>query len=237
MGVLGGMGPAATADFLAKLVAATPAASDQEHLPVIARSIPAIPDRSRAILCDGPSPLPALKAGLAQLRAAGCTLAVMPCNTAHHWFEPLAREMPMLHIVDAVADALRRFGVTAGPVGLLATSGTIAAGIYQNRLAYQDRRTGTGFEILVPTPDEQTRLVEASIRAIKAGHWTDAQAALEQAVARLRESGVQATVLGCTELPLVLRPEAADHPLVDSTAALAEACVAALRGTGMGRAA
>lgn len=232
LGVLGGMGPAATADFLAKLVAATPAASDQDHLPVIAQSIPTIPDRSRAILGEGPSPLPALKAGLARLRAAGCTLAVMPCNSAHYWFEALAGDLPMLHIVDAVAGALRRQGIDGGSIGLLATSGTVAAGIYQDRLA------GTGFEILVPSATDQAEAVEAAIRAIKAGQWQAAGANLERALDRLRARGVRATVLGCTELPLVLRPEAAPaHPLIDSTAALAEACVAALRGPALGRAA
>jgi len=232
LGVLGGMGPAATADFLKKLVAMTPAATDQEHLPVIAQSIPTIPDRSRAILGQGPSPLPALKAGLARLRAAGCALAVMPCNSAHYWYDALAGELPMLHIVDAVAAALRRRGIEGGPIGLLATSGTVAAGIYQDRLA------GTGFEILVPTPTDQADLVEAGIRAIKAGEFDIAGGALRLAVARLRTRGIHATVLGCTELPLVLSsaPDAT-HLFIDSTAALAEACVAALRGPALNRAA
>ena len=232
LGVLGGMGPAATADFLAKLVAATPARSDQDHLPVIAQSIPTIPDRSRAILGQGPSPLPALKAGLARLRAAGCALAVMPCNSAHYWFEALAGDLPMLHIVDAVAAALRRQGIESGPIGLLATGGTVAAGIYQDRLA------GTGFEILVPTAADQADLVDASIQAIKAGKWAAAHRALRLASDRLQARGARATVLGCTELPLVLRPDtAAACPLIDSTAALAEACVVALRGPAVDRAA
>ena len=225
LGVLGGMGPAATADFLAKLVAATPAATDQEHLSVIAQSIPTIPDRSQAILGRGPSPLPALKAGLSRLRTAGCALAVMPCNSAHYWYDALAGDLPMLHIVDAVVGALRRRGLASGPIGLLATSGTVASGIYQQRLA------GTGFELLVPTPDDQARLVQPAIGAIKAGDYAAARAGLDLAVERLRAHGAQATVLGCTELPLVLN-QASDgrHPFIDSTAALAEACVGALRG-------
>lgn len=232
LGVLGGMGPAATADFLTKLVAMTPAATDQEHLPVIAQSIPTIPDRSRAILGHGPSPLPALKAGLARLRAAGCALAVMPCNSAHYWYDDLAGELPMLHIVDAVVASLRRRGIEGGPIGLLATTGTVAAGIYQDRLA------GTGFEIQVPTAADQAELVEAAIRAIKAGALDHAGTALRLAGARLRTRGIRATVLGCTELPLVLAsaPDAS-HPFIDSTAALAEACIAALRGPALPRAA
>jgi aspartate racemase len=232
LGVLGGMGPAATADFLTKLVALTPAATDQEHLPVIAQSIPSIPDRSRAILGQGPSPLPALKAGLARLRAAGCVLAVMPCNSAHYWYDALAGELPMLHIVDAVAAALRRHGIDGGPIGLLATSGTVAAGIYQDRLA------GTGFEIVTPAAADQADLVEAAIRAIKAGDHDGAGAFLGVAVGRLRRRGIRATVLGCTELPLVLpsAPDAA-HPFIDSTAALAEACIAALHKPALDRAA
>jgi len=232
LGVLGGMGPAATADFLTKLVAMTPAATDQDHLPVIAQSIPTIPDRSHAILGQGPSPLPALKAGLARLRAAGCALAVMPCNSAHYWYDALAGELPMLHIVDAVAAALRRQGIDGGPIGLLATSGTVAAGIYQDRLA------GTGFEIVTPAAEDQADLVEAAIRAVKAGEFESAGTWLRSAVGRLRTRGIRATVLGCTELPLVLAsaPDA-PHPFIDSTAALAAACVAALRGPALTRAA
>ncbi|HEV2677025.1 MAG TPA: amino acid racemase [Aliidongia sp.] len=232
LGVLGGMGPAATADFLAKLVLMTPAASDQDHLPVIAQSIPTIPDRSSAILGQGPSPLPALTAGLARLRAAGCILAVMPCNSAHYWFDALAGTLPMLHIVDAVARSLRFQGIEGGPIGLLATGGTVAAGIYQDRLA------GTGYDLVVPAPEDQVELVDPSIRAIKAGDLDGARVALRLALARLQTRGVGATVLGCTELPLVLRPEpAATHLLIDSTAALAQACVAALRDPVLGRAA
>jgi aspartate racemase len=225
LGVLGGMGPAATADFLAKLVAATPAANDQEHLSVIVQSIPTIPDRSRAILGQGPSPLPALRAGLARLRVAGCALAAMPCNSAHYWYDALAGELPMLHIVDAVVDTLRNRGIDGGPIGLLATAGTVAAGIYQDRLA------GTGFEILVPSAEEQAGLVDATIRGIKAGEIGRATIDLRQAMVLLQARGTRATVLGCTELPLVLvAPPHAAHPVIDSTAALAQACVAALRG-------
>jgi len=233
LGVLGGMGPAATADFLAKLVAATPAETDQDHLSVIAQSIPTIPDRSTAILGRGPSPLPALRQGLARLRAAGCTLAAMPCNSAHYWFDLLTPDLPMLHIVDAVAAALKQAGIERGPIGLLATGGTVAAGIYQRRLAGSTR-----FEVLTPAPQDQVELVDAAIRLVKAGAFDAARPLVDRAVAQLRAHGSHATVLGCTELPLVLPADANPaHPIVDSTAALAAACVAAMRDTSLGRAA
>src|SRR5690606_23936695 len=85
IGVLGGMGPLATVDFMQKLVAATPASRDQEHVPALISAIPQIPDRTRAFQGHGASPLPAMLACARRLEAAGAGVIVMPCNTAHIW--------------------------------------------------------------------------------------------------------------------------------------------------------
>jgi aspartate racemase len=137
LGVLGGMGPAATVKFLEVLVSMTPADCDQEHLPVIVSFAPHIPDRTAAILDNGDDPSVAMQVELARLQQAGAKLICIPCNTAHFWFDALAAaaSVPMLHIVDAVADRLAFVVPLAKRVGLLATSGTLAAKVYHGRLA------------------------------------------------------------------------------------------------------
>ena len=107
LGILGGMGPLATADFYAKLIAQTPAARDQDHVPVVIYAVPQVPDRTAALLRGGATPVPALLAGLRTLVAAGAQAIAMPCNTAHAWFDELAAQspVPLLHIADAAADA------------------------------------------------------------------------------------------------------------------------------------
>ena len=135
IGVLGGMGPAATVDFLRHMVELTPAACDQEHLPLLVSSVPQIPDRSAAFLGLGDSPLDALVAHGQRLVRAGASVMVMPCNTAHLWFEPLqeALGVPMLHIVDATLAELDSGPGHTVHVGLLATPATTFSGLYVGR--------------------------------------------------------------------------------------------------------
>lgn len=224
IGVLGGMGPLATLDFMHKLMAATPAAHDQEHLPLLVSSIPQVPDRTAAFLGEGESPLPALIASGRRLVDGGAALVVMPCNTAHLWFDPLraALGVPMLHIVDvALAEARRRAG-RGVPVGLLATEATLASGLYTARAAEVDWR--------LPTPAEREGWITPGIAAVKAGDLARGRALLGEAATALAARGAQALVLGCTEIPLVVDAGTAPVPVIDATAALARATVAWARG-------
>ena len=103
LGVLGGMGPLATVDFLKKLIEETPATRDQDHIPAIAYSVPQIPDRPPAIVGNGDSPFPHMLAGIHTLRHAGATTIAIACNTAHFWYDDLLQQggVPILHIADA----------------------------------------------------------------------------------------------------------------------------------------
>ncbi|MDP6805866.1 MAG: amino acid racemase [Rhodospirillales bacterium] len=219
LGVLGGMGPLATVDFMRKVIEVTPVTRDQDHLPMIVHSIPQVPDRTAAILGGGESPLPMLGDGIAALNRAGVNCIAMPCNTAHYWFDEIARgsKAPILHIVDAAAEALDRRGFRGATVGLLGTTGTVTSGIYQSRLETR------GFACLVPEPGVQEDRVMAGIDQVKAGHLDDAKRLLEDAATGLRARDVATIVLGCTEIPVVL---ADDALYLDSTKALAETCVA-----------
>ena len=224
VGVLGGMGPLATVDFMRKMLDATPAACDQEHVPVVVSSIPQIPDRTAAFRGQGISPLDAMVASGRRLVAAGAGLVVVPCNTAHLWFDDVqeALGLPMLHLVDsAIADVLSQTDAGA-KVGLLATDATLASGLYLNRHPPGGRHVAW----LLPTASEVSELVTPGIAAVKSGDLKLGRQLLARAALALRERGAAALVLGCTEIPLVLDTESAGLAVVDATAALARRAVA-----------
>ncbi|THF67586.1 aspartate/glutamate racemase family protein [Pseudothauera nasutitermitis] len=226
VGVLGGMGPLATVDLLAKIIEETPAGIDQDHVPVVAHNVAQIPDRQRFVAGDGPSPLPAMHAGIARLNAIGAGCIAMPCNTAHIWFDTLAAHSraPLIHIADAVAEVLSD-GLADGPaparVGLLATQGTLRAGFYQQRLGAR------GIEVLHNRDDEFDAWFTPGCYAVKAGDLERGARLLGEAAARLAERGAERLLLACTEVPPALaRLDPAGLPAqIDATRALARACV------------
>ena len=222
LGVLGGMGPLASAQFMQRLTLLTPAERDQDHLPALLWSDPLVPDRVAAQQGRGPDPLPALLRGLRGLEQAGCGAVAMPCNTAHGWHEAMqaATRLPILHIVDATAEELRRLGVPAGQVGVMGTAATLAMRLYQDRL------DGLGWECLVPPEADMTRLVSPAIAAVKANRPADAYAPLRQAAEDLAARGARAVVLGCTEIPLgIAAGPTLTVPLADTIDALARASI------------
>jgi aspartate racemase len=227
LGVLGGMGPLASAQFMVRLTLLTPAGRDQDHIPAVLWSDPRVPDRTAARLAGGEDPLPWLIRGLRGLEAAGCGALAMPCNTAHGWFEAMraATRLPILHIVDAAAEELRRQGIASGPIGVMGTAGTLAMRLYQDRLER------LGYSCL--TPDEATmeRLVTPAIAEVKANRVGAAYAPLAEAARALMARGAGAVVLGCTEIPLgIAAGTALPFPLVDSIDALARAAIGWARG-------
>ncbi len=220
IGILGGMGPLATLDFAHKILAATAARCDQDHLPLLIHSVPQIPDRSACLMAGAPSPLPALREGLQTLVSAGAGCVVMPCNTAHHWHRQLAADSPVeiLHIARIGADRLALEGI--GEVALLATDGTLKAGFYPEELAARGIRC--------QEPDSALqKQVMTGIYRVKAGQLPEGAALLQQAVRTLLDRGAERVILGCTEIPLALdslNSEFRQHCL-DATAALATGCI------------
>lgn len=222
VGVLGGMGPQATLDFVQKMLAHTPSRRDQDHVPVIVSSIPQIPDRTAAYRHEGDSPVDALVDCGRRLIVAGAELIVMPCNTAHIWFDEIQAELPapMLHIVDCALEEVRRLrrDQTLG-VGLLATEATVNSGLYQTRAGRA--QSADGLRWIMPTQCEIVDLIMPGIAAIKAGEPAAALEPLRLAAAALQARGAEAIVLGCTEIPLVLDGTSVGVPLLDATDALA----------------
>jgi len=215
VGVLGGMGPAATVEFFRRVVAATPATVDQGHLRVVIDNDPSVPDRARALLYDGPTPVPALVRMVRRLEAAGAGVLAMPCNTAHA-FLPQLREAASVPFLDMIDETVRRVSVRT--VGLLATSGTIRSGIYGRAFAAR------GIELLVPNGDGQRTVVRA-IEAIKAARSLgEVETAMRTVVDGLRTRGAEAVVAGCTEISL-LDGDRMSVPWIDALDVLVEATV------------
>ncbi len=228
LGVLGGMGPLASAQFMLRLTLLTPAERDQDHIPTVLWSDPRVPDRSAARLAGGEDPLPALLRGIRGLEAAGCGAIAIPCNTAHGWFDAMqaATRLPILHIVDAAADALATLGIT-GKVGVMGTAGTLAMGLYQQRLGAR------GLECLLPDEATMQRLVSPAIALVKGNRVAEAYAPLAEAAASLMQRGARAVVLGCTEIPLgISAGPALPFPVVDTIDTLAQAAIAWARPAG-----
>jgi aspartate racemase len=200
LGVLGGMGPLAGAFFTYRLVQLTPATIDQQHIPVLLRNDPSIPDRSSALMRGGADPLPAMLHGIRFLDQAQVDCIAIPCNTAHLWFDPLraAASAHLLHIAQAVVQDLRRQGVNGGKVGVMGTRATLEMGLYQRVLQ------AAGYVPLVPGTAEIDLHCTAAIEAVKANRLGQAFAPAAQGIERLRARGAVAVVLGCTELPLAV---------------------------------
>jgi aspartate racemase len=217
VGILGGMGPEATADFYLKLVHATPATRDQEHLQVLIWSDPTIPDRTDALLTHGEDPTPALIAGARLLKAAGAQLLAVPCNTAHAFLAAVQAEVdiPIVHMIEETAKYVQRLSPTVQKVGLLSTTGTQKAGLYQSWL---DRE---GISVITPAAGCQENLVMTPIRAIKAGNTTVARPLFIQAAQGLIDAGAQAIIAGCTEVPVGLSADDLAVPFIDPADILA----------------
>jgi aspartate racemase len=218
-GILGGMGPLASAEFLRQLVEFTPASCDQEHLPVMLRSVPQIPDRTSAIHGHGPSPLPALLDGVQALIDAGVCEIAIPCNTAHYWHADLRTpsHVRIVHICDVVLDRLNASVQKGASVGILATTGTLVSNLYSTHLS------AYGYKVMQPTVVDQRALVEAGIAATKAGRLEAGSALLRRAAEGLLGRGADVLLLACTEISVALGADKS-LPSIDAGKALAEYC-------------
>ncbi|MBN9549156.1 MAG: aspartate/glutamate racemase family protein [Alphaproteobacteria bacterium] len=225
LGIIGGLGPLASADFYFKLTRMTDALRDNEHVPAVILSVPQLPDRTEAILAGEDGPLAPLTAAVSTLNALGVACIAMPCNTAHHWYDRLAANSRagIIHIGDAVVADIRR-GLERGRVANLATRGTLVSGFYQDRIS------AAGFEPCVPADAEFQGRVDSAIALVKAGSIAEAAAETERALHLAQVAGADAALLGCTELSVVAASLNDTNGLlvIDSNAALARASLARL---------
>jgi aspartate racemase len=230
VGILGGMGPAAGADFTRLFVQACEAWLRERDLPVVDQSFPEhwlaqipLPARNTALLEGAASPLPGMIDAMRRLSSLGATSVAIACNTAHAWHAELQSSCPglrLLHIVDETLNRLKADGVRT--VGILSTSGTRQADLYESALGR------AGFRCHAPRDDEQTLLMRG-IEQVKAGDLVSAEASLRQVAERLVERhGLTTLVLACTEIPLALQalPNHAGVTLLNPADLLARALAA-----------
>lgn len=206
VGVIGGVGPLATAYFLQLVVQLTVADRDQEHVDLVVLNHATIPDRTDFVLGRSDAdPGPVLARDARRLEAFGVRFLVMPCNTAHYFTQQVldAVSVPFVSIVDVAVAAARERVPGLRRVSLLATAGTVAAGVYQDTFAAH------GIETVVPDDDDQATVNAVIYDQVKAGRPSDA-GALRGVADRLRARGASLVVLGCTELSVA----AVDHGLL-----------------------
>ena len=222
VGVLGGMGPAATVDFMAKVIALTPSRRDQDHVRMLIDHNPMVPDRQVALLDNGQDPARVIASMATGLQNNGADFLVMPCNTAHAYVDAMldAISIPFVSIIGVTVAACSDFE----SVGLLATAGCLRTSIYQEALAAKN------INAVLPSEPELAELM-LLINRIKAG---ERDAAIPSQMRRLAEAqvnqGAQAIIAACTEIQLVLDESMLDVPLVSSTDVLAAATVSYARG-------
>lgn len=222
LGVLGGMGPLATATFMELVIEHTPAKRDQDQVPMIVWNDPQIPDRTAHLLDPSkPDPEPVLMEDARALERAGADYIVIPCNTSHAFLPKIQSsvQIPVLNMVRLCAEeALRRFGKGA-KVAVLATDGTLRTGIYERYF----EELGLGYV----TPDEarQRKIMDFIYNGVKANREPDPDGLLEIAEAE-RACGAAGAIAGCTELSVIYR-HLAQKPdwFLDPMDILAKVCV------------
>lgn len=222
VGVIGGMGPAATIDFMAKVLRHSQAGAtrEQDNVRLIVDSNPALPDRNAAIAGTGPSPAPALADMARGLAAAGADFLVMPCNAAHAFADAViaATPLPFVHLIDEAVNAVVDSYPTARRIGVLAVAGAVEARLYERALE------GRGLIPVVPDPVSRAGFM-AAVWQIKAGDLVAGRAGVLAAANCLVEDAAELVIGGCTEVPLVLAAADLPVPLIDTIDVLAQRAV------------
>ncbi|MBO5649552.1 MAG: amino acid racemase [Clostridia bacterium] len=228
LGILGGLGPMATAYFYELLIAHTKAACDQDHIDILINSHATTPDRTAYITGKSEeNPLSVMIEDLHRLKIYGADLVAIPCNTAHYFYDRLkaSTDLPILNIMQETAAKLASLGVRRA--GILATDGTIVSGTYDRYL------TAYGIECIRPRAQDQNTVMRIIYDEIKNGKTPDVTAFLT-VCEHLRAEGAQMLILGCTELSLIKK----HHPLppcfIDSLDVLAAATIEACGKTPVG---
>jgi aspartate racemase len=221
IGILGGMGPEATADLFMRIIRATPVKRDQDHLHVIIDSNSKIPDRTPAILGTGEDPLPLLVETGQRLEKAGADLLIMPCNTAHYFHAKVQEQVgiPLLHMIRLSAGYIAEKYPDVHKAGLLASDGTIASRLYH------DSYGAKGIEIITPNKASQKDTMDAIYKHIKTGDLTKGEKLLKRVSQELIEAGADTVLCGCTEVSIVLHDGDLSVSVVDPLQVLAEEAV------------
>ncbi|ABR50336.1 aspartate racemase [Alkaliphilus metalliredigens QYMF] len=220
VGILGGMGPAATCDLFSRIIAQTNAKSDADHIHVIIDSNCKIPDRTKAILYQGVSPLHAMIKSARQLESIGAGILIIPCITAHYYIESLQQEIniPIVNALQLIDDHLKSELSSIKAIGVLATSGTKQTQLLQRSI--QEKA------LIFPDPRTQEHELMDIIygnNGIKAGNQSpEVINRIVGVIDKLKQQGAEGVLAGCTEISLVLKQSHLDLPLIDPLDLLAQ---------------
>ncbi|MEG1642354.1 MAG: amino acid racemase [Synergistaceae bacterium] len=219
LGILGGMGPAASAEFMKIMAEKYPATKDQEHPKVYLLSDPTIPDRSTAVTSGGVSPEPQIKADLEQLIDWGAEVLAVPCNSAHCFINNFRNQIkvPYVHIIEATVKKAKE----KAPRGawMVATQGTIKAGLYQQEAEKENYR------LIVP-PQDICDEIQSIIKYVKSGDMKTAGEKMKNAVEKLWKIEKLPVATACTELPLAYNASSLSQEYnISSLDALVEECI------------
>ena len=218
LGILGGLGPLATVYFMDLIVKMTEAKKDQEHISMIVLNHAAIPDRTEFILdASKPNPLPMMIEDAKKLQLAGADYVVMPCNTAHFFYEQIQHnlDIPMLNIIEETVK-FARDEKNVKKLGILATKGTVSAGSYQRMCEKY------GIEWAIPSLQDEQSLMNIIYNQVKAGKEVNISEFLK-IIENMKADGCDAVTLGCTELSVINKDFALGREdIIDSLEVLAK---------------
>lgn len=224
LGVIGGLGPIATAYFMELVIKMTDAERDQEHIEMIVYNFPKIPDRTAYILGQSrENPVDSMIAIGKKLEAQGADYIAIPCVTAHYFHKELSESIriPILHAIRETGEEILKKKV--GTVGLMATDGTVQSGIFQKQLEEM------GLKVLAPESEYQRLVMDIIYKNVKAGNPPDIDK-FNRVSRHLRERGAKILILGCTELSLIMRDFSIGKGYVDVMEVLAQRAVLLCRG-------
>jgi aspartate racemase len=221
IGILGGMGPEATAYMYSLIIKHTKVSKDQDHIRIFIDSNPKVPPRTEAIQGKGPSPVPLLIKGMDILKKAGADLAILPCVTAHYFMPEVLNQtgLPFISLLEESLHWAREKIPGLKTVGLIASTGTIVSRLFHETF------NRVGIEVVSPVEPEQERVTEAifSPQGIKTGYTSGRPKELIVDTARiLIARGAEAVIAGCTEIPLVLSAEDISVPLIEPMVIVAQ---------------
>ncbi|WP_164218465.1 amino acid racemase [Virgibacillus sp. YIM 98842] len=221
IGILGGMGPAATSELFTRIINNTAAEMDQEHVNMVIINDPQIPDRSAYILENGISPIPKLQENLKRLSLAGAEVAVIPCMTAHSFIKELNKTspIPIINAISLVEEFIQKYYPHYNKIGLLATDGSIGSKVFQRYISK---------DIVVPDNINQQEVMAIIYGkdGIKAGNVSEQVSdRIKKITDRLKKEKAEAVIAGCTELGLVMNEEKVQMPVIDPITILAKKVV------------
>lgn len=221
IGIIGGMGPLASCDLYKKIILNTKAKCDNDHIRIYIDSNTKVPDRTNAILHGGESPLNMLIESARKLQSIGADIIIIACNTSHYYIESLRNSVNVriLSIIEETLDEIKKRDIKK--VALLATTGTVKSRIYQNLFER------SGIDILVPDDFEQELVMDIIYKGVKTNNTLFCSDDFQNMIRKKEEMGVEAIVLGCTELPIATDMYNIKGNFIDSNLILARSAIKA----------